>query len=156
MQMSIEERLSELGLVLPVPSTQVGNVVPCVVDNGVAYLSGQGAMWNGELRFSGRVGEGVTVEDGKRAAQLCALNLLAQLKKACAGDLHRIARVIKVSGFVRVGPDFEEVAQIVNGASDLFTQLLGDKGKHARSAVGVSNLPRGSAVVVEAVIGLEA
>jgi enamine deaminase RidA (YjgF/YER057c/UK114 family) len=108
-------------------------------------------MWNGEPRFLGVIGREFGLEEAKEATKLCALNLLAQLRVACGGDLDRVERIVKVTGFIRVTDDFTELPQAMNGASDLMVAVFGSHGKHSRTGVGVSKLPRGSAAVVEAI-----
>jgi enamine deaminase RidA (YjgF/YER057c/UK114 family) len=105
---------------------------------------------NGKAEYVGKLGAGISVADGQRAAKLCALNIIAHLKSACGGDLDRVKRVLRLGGFVNCMPDFTDMPQVVNGASDLMVQVFGDAGKHARAAVGVASLPLGVAVEVEA------
>lgn len=152
---TIEKRLAELDIELPRPGVPAGNIVPYVIDDGIVYLSGHSTMWNGEPKFVGRVGGDLDLDQGKAATRICGLNLLAQLRQACGGDLDRVVRVMKVVGFVSIAPDFTEASQALNGASDLMVEVFGDKGRHARSAAGVSNLPRGSAAVVEAIVRID-
>ena len=147
----IESVLAGLGLELPVPPTPIANFVPFKVHGTIAYLAGQVNEWNGSVPYVGKVGREIDLEAGRKAAQLCALNLLACLKLACAGDLDRVRGCVQVRGFVNCDPEFEFVPAVVNGASDLFVQVLGDAGRHARTAVGVSSLPRRAAVEVDAV-----
>jgi enamine deaminase RidA (YjgF/YER057c/UK114 family) len=109
---------------------------------------------DGKAEFIGKLGSGVTIADGQQAAKLCALNILAHLKNACDGDLDRVKRVLRLGGFVNCAPDFTDMPQVVNGASDLMVQVFGDAGKHARAAVGVASLPLGVAVEVEAMFEL--
>jgi enamine deaminase RidA (YjgF/YER057c/UK114 family) len=146
----IEAALAELGLELPTPPTPIANFVPFRVYGGLAFLAGQVNEWNGTVPFVGKLGREFDLESGQQAARLCALNLLACLKLACDGNLDRVRRCVRVGGFVNCDPEFEFVPQVINGASDLFVALLGDAGKHARTAVGVSSLPRRAAVEVEA------
>ena len=147
----VEERLSALGLTLPQPNPPVANYVPFVRVGDLVHISGQVSVdAGGGIR--GTVGEEVDMETAKAAARLCGVNLIAQMKAACDGDLDRVVRVVKLGGFVQAGPDFLEIPQVVNGASDLMVEAFGDTGKHARSAVGVYRLPLGFSVEVDAVV----
>jgi enamine deaminase RidA (YjgF/YER057c/UK114 family) len=147
----IEARLKQLGIELPQPSAPVANYVPYTVSGNLVVVSGQLCVWNGERRFVGKLGAGIGIADGQQAARLCALNVLAHLRAACGGDLDRVRRCLRLGGFVNCTPDFTEMPQVVNGASDLMVELFGDIGRHARAAVGVSSLPGGVAVEVEAI-----
>ena len=149
----IEKRLADLGIVLPSPAAPAANYVPFVVSGLHLYISGQLPFDASGALIKGRCGEDLSVEDGQKAARLCAINLLAQAK-AATGDLGRIARLVKLTGFVNSTPDFTDQPKVVNGASDLMVEALGDKGKHARSAVGVAALPLGVAVEIEAIFEL--
>ncbi|MEI2384151.1 RidA family protein [Breoghania sp. JC706] len=149
----IEKRLADLGIVLPSPAAPAANYVPFVVSGLHLYISGQLPFGASGALIKGRCGEDLSVEDGQKAARLCAINLLAQAK-AATGDLGRIARLVKLTGFVNSTPDFTDQPKVVNGASDLMVEALGDKGKHARSAVGVAALPLGVAVEIEAIFEL--
>ena len=146
-----EERLSALGLTLPQPNPPVANYVPFVRVGDLVHISGQVSVdAGGGIR--GTVGEEVDMETAKAAARLCGVNLIAQMKAACDGDLDRVVRVVKLGGFVQAGANFLEIPQVVNGASDLMVEAFGDAGKHARSAVGVYRLPLGFSVEVDAVV----
>jgi enamine deaminase RidA (YjgF/YER057c/UK114 family) len=149
---AIEARLSELGLELPVAAAPAANYVPFVRTGDQIFISGQIPMKDGAIHHQGQLGADTSVEDGQAAARLCALNLIAQMKAACDGDLDRVARVVKLVGFVNSAAGFGDQPKVVNGASDLMVEVFGDKGRHARSAVGVAGLPFGVAVEVEAVI----
>jgi enamine deaminase RidA (YjgF/YER057c/UK114 family) len=144
-------RLSELGLELPQPSTPGANYVPYVHSGNLVFLTGQLSQWNGERRFVGKLGKEYGVEEGQQAARLCALNLLAHLQVALGGDLDRVVRTVRLAGYVNSTPDFLGHSQVMNGASDLFVDVLGDSGRHTRMAVGVSGLPYNVAVEVEGV-----
>ena len=146
----IEARLKELGNELPQAAAPVANYVPYTVSGSLVTVSGQICVWNGERRFVGKLGAGVSIADGQQAARLCALNILAHLQVACGGELDRVRRILRLGGFVNCTPDFTEMPQVVNGASDLMVEIFGDNGRHARAAVGVSSLPGGVAVEVEA------
>ncbi len=148
----IDQRLAELKLDLPNPAAPIANYVPAVRSGNLLFLSGQICQWNGERRFVGKLGAEISLEQGKEAAKLCGLNLLAQAKRALDGDLDRIVRVVRLGGFVNAAPGFVDQPQVVNGASDLMVEVFGDAGRHARTAVGVGSLPGGTAVEVDAVI----
>jgi len=150
----IEARLTELGIDLPRASAPVANYVPYTISGKLVVVSGQVSVRDGKAEFIGKLGSGVTIADGQQAAKLCALNILAHLKNACDGDLDRVKRVLRLGGFVNCAPDFTDMPQVVNGASDLMVQVFGDAGKHARAAVGVASLPLGVAVEVEAMFEL--
>jgi enamine deaminase RidA (YjgF/YER057c/UK114 family) len=147
----IDGRLRELGIELPTPSTPGANYVPFVRTGDLVFLTGQLSQWNGERRFIGKLGREFGVEEGQQAARLCALNLMAHLRAAVEGDLDRVRRCVRIAGFVNSTPDFLAQSQVLNGASDLFVQVLGDAGRHARMAVGVAALPYDVAVEVEGV-----
>jgi enamine deaminase RidA (YjgF/YER057c/UK114 family) len=147
----IEAKLTELGIVLPEPVAPIANYVPFVKSGDVLHISGQVSL-DASGGIKGVVGETVDLETAKRAARLCAVNLIAQMKAACGGDLERVLRVIKLGGFVQAGPAFFDIPEVINGASDLMVEVFGDLGRHARSAVGVYRLPRDFAVEVDAVV----
>jgi enamine deaminase RidA (YjgF/YER057c/UK114 family) len=146
----IDARLAELGVVLPTPPAPIASYVPFVVSGAQVFVSGQVSLDAGG-GILGKLGGGLTLEQGQAAARLCGLNLLAQLKAACGGDLDRVRRVVKLQGFVNVAPDFADIPAVINGCSDLMVEVLGEAGRHARSAVGVANLPRDFAVEVDGV-----
>ena len=147
----IDIKLSELAIQLPQAATPVGNYVAYVVTGNLVFVSGQLPLVGGELKYKGKLGENVSLEDGQQAARACALNLVAQLRSACSGDLDRVRRVVKLGGFVASSGDFTKQAAVVNGASDLMVQIFGDAGKHARAAVSCPTLPLGAAVEIDAV-----
>ena len=149
----VEDRLAELGITLPEPRAPVANYVPFVRVGELAHISGQVSL-DAEGGIRGVVGEDVDFETAKRAARLCAVNLIAQMKAACDGDLSRVVRVVKLGGFVQAGPDFYDIPGVLNGCSDLMVEALGDAGRHARSAVGVYRLPMNFAVEVDAVVAV--
>ena len=149
----IEARLQELGLELPETAAPMANYVPYVIDGKQLWVAGQVPFWNGSIKYTGVVGEDVSVDDAVNAARVCALNILAQTK-AALGDLDRIARVIKLGGFVNGVPGFADQPKVINGASDLLVEVLGNKGLHARSAVGAGGLPLNVPVEVDAVIAI--
>ena len=146
----IEERLAALGLELPTPPTPIANFLPFRVQGELVFLAGQVNELNGTVPYIGKLGREFSLKEGKKAAQLCALNLLACLKLACDGDLDQVRNCVRVGGFVNCVSEFEEVPMVINGASDLFVAVLGNAGLHARTAVGVASLPRRAAVEVEA------
>ena len=147
----VEDRLASLGVTLPQPNPPVANYVPFVRSGDLVHISGQVSVDAGG-GVKGTVGQDVDLEAAKAAARLCGINLIAQMKAACDGDLSRVVRVVKLGGFVQAGPDFFDIPQVVNGASDLMVEAFGDAGKHARSAVGVYRLPMNFAVEVDAVV----
>ena len=147
---AIETRLAELGITLPDAPAPAANYVPTVRTGDLLFISGQVSKTDDGL-ITGELGAGFSVEDAQAAARICALNLIAQAKAACGGDLDRVRRVVKLVGFVNAAPDFDQHPQVINGASDLMVKVFGDKGRHARSAVGSSSLPFGIAVEVEAI-----
>lgn len=150
--MSIEARLKDLGIALPTPPAPVASYVPYVVSGSLVYISGQVTVTADGLKYVGTVGKELTLEDGQAAARLCAVNVIAQLKAACGGDLDCVRRVVKVTVFVNAVPGFTQHPEVANGASDLFVAVFGEAGRHARAAVGAGSLPRNVACEVEAVI----
>ena len=146
-----EDRLASLGLVLPDPVRPVANYVPSVRAGDMLYISGQ-VSTDAAGGVRGVVGEDVSPEEAKRAARICGLNLIAQMKAALDGDLARVRRIVKLGGFVQAGPGFFEIPQVLNGCSDLMVEVFGDDGRHARSAVGVYRLPLNFAVEVDAIV----
>jgi enamine deaminase RidA (YjgF/YER057c/UK114 family) len=152
--MRIEDRLKELDITLPTPPSPVASYVPYVVSGNLVFISGQITLAPDGLKYIGTVGKEISVDDAKAAARLCAVNVIAQLKAACGGDLDRVKRVVKVTAFVNAAPGFTQHPEVANGASDLFVAVFGDAGKHARAAVGAGSLPRNVAVEVDAVFEL--
>ena len=147
----VEARLTSLGIELPKPNAPVANYVPFVRTGELVHISGQVSVdTSGGIR--GVVGEDVEFDTAVRAARICGINLLAQMKAACEGDLDRVVRVVKLGGFVQAGPNFFDIPKVVNGCSDVMVEALGDAGRHARSAVGVYRLPMNFAVEVDAVV----
>jgi enamine deaminase RidA (YjgF/YER057c/UK114 family) len=151
----IETKLADLGLSLPDPPAPIANYVRCVVVGNLVFVSGHGPSRNGQMVFTGKVGADRTVEEGYQAAQLVMLNCLASLKQEI-GDLDRIERIVKLLGMVNCTPDFGQQPQVINGASDLLVKLYGERGRHARSAVGMQSLPGGISVEIEMIVQLEA
>ena len=150
MSESIADRLNNLGIELPHPAAPAANYVPFVRSGSQLFVSGQLPMTDGKLTSVGKLGDAISIDDGYAAARVCAINLLAQAQSA-VGELDKIKRVVKLVGFVNSTPDFTEQPKVVNGASDLMADVLGDAGAHARSAVGVAALPFGVSVEVEAI-----
>ncbi|MFN3292651.1 MAG: RidA family protein [Gemmobacter sp.] len=153
MTASFEARLAELGLTLPAAPAPAANYVPYVISGNMLYVSGQISQDDGGL-IKGRLGADLDVEAGAAAARRCALSLMAQAKAACGGDLGRVARVVKLVGFVNSTPEFTDQPKVINGASDLMVAVFGDAGRHARSAVSAASLPLGVAVEIEAIFEL--
>ncbi len=145
----IEGRIQELGLILPAAAAPVANYVPFVQAGALLHVSGQLPFENGTV-VTGILGQDADIPAGQRAARLCALGLLAQAQ-AALGDLDRIVRLVRLGAFVAATPEFTDHPAVVNGASDLMVEVLGDAGRHARAAVGVSSLPRGAAVEIDAI-----
>jgi enamine deaminase RidA (YjgF/YER057c/UK114 family) len=146
---TIEQRLAELGIALPAAAAPIANYVPFVRSGNMLVVSGQICLGtDGKLVAKGKLGAGVPVEDGQKAARMCAINLLAQVK-ASLGDLDKVARVVRLGGFINSAPDFLDGPKVMNGASDLMVSVFGDRGRHARTTVGVASLPLDAAVEVE-------
>jgi len=152
---TVESRLQALGLSLPATPAPVANYVPFHLVGNLLFISGQISRAGDGRVVAGKLGGGVDLAQGREAAKLCALNILA-VSKAALGDLDRIARVVKLTGFVNAVPSFSEHPQVVNGASDCLVEILGEKGRHTRSAVGMGSLPLDAAVEVEAIIEISA
>ncbi len=146
---TVEKKLAELGITLPTPTAPVANYVPFVRTGNVLVISGQICFDNdGKLVAKGKLGGGVSIEDGAKAAKASAILLLAQLK-AALGDLDKVVRVVRLGGFINSMPDFVDGPKVMNGASDLMVTAFGDKGRHARTTIGVAALPADAAVEVE-------
>lgn len=146
----IEARLAELGVTLPDAPAPAANYVPTVLVGDIVYVSGQISQDQNGL-ITGKLGDDVSVEKGAAAARTCAISLLAQVKKACGGDLDRLVRAVKLTGFVNSNIDFKDQPKVINGASDFLVEVLGDAGRHARSAVSAASLPLGVAVEIEGI-----
>lgn len=151
---TIESRLSSLGLTLHAAAAPAANYVPTVREGNLLYVSGQLPIGDAGIAFAGRLGDTVALEEGRQAARLCAINILAQAKAALDGDLEQIRRVVRITGFVASIPDFTDQHLVVNGASDLLVGALGERGRHARAAVGVVSLPLNAAVEIDAIIAV--
>jgi enamine deaminase RidA (YjgF/YER057c/UK114 family) len=146
---TVEQKLKDLGIVLPTPAAPVANYVPFVRTGALLFVSGQVCIGaDGKLVARGKLGENVSIEEGQQAARTCAVNILAQLKVAL-GDLDKVVRVVRLGGFINSAPDFLDGPKVMNGASDLMVEVLGDRGRHARTTVGVAALPSDAAVEVE-------
>lgn len=154
MSNEIENRLAELGIELPDAPAPAANYVPFVITGNTVYVSGQISQ-NSDGLILGKVGSDLSVEEGAAAARTCALSLLAQARAACGGDLSRLKRVVKLVGFVNSTPDFKDQPKVINGASDTLVEILGDAGRHARSAVSAGALPLGVAVEIEGIFEIE-
>lgn len=150
--MSIEDRLSELGIELPEPAAPVANYVPFVQTGNIISISGQIPLQGGKVAYQGIVGDTVSMDEACAAARLCAINLIAQMRAACGGNLNRVERVVKLGGFVNGINGFGDQPKIINAASDLMVDVFGDKGRHSRSAVGVNGLPLGVPVEIDALV----
>ena len=149
-----EKRLAELGVTLPEAAAPAANYVPFVQVGDIVYISGQISM-NADGFIIGKLGDGMQADEGAAAAQTCAIGLLAQVKAACGGDLDRLVRVIKLTGFVNSTADFGEQPKVINGASDFLVEALGDAGRHSRSAVSAASLPFGVAVEIEGIFQIK-
>ena len=148
------QRLAELGIELPQAPAPAANYIPFVVTGNLVFVAGQVTVLNGEVKFKGRLGEDMDIDEGYQAARLCGLNLIAQAQAAADGDLDKIKRVVKLGGFVSATPDFTDHPKVINGASDLMAEVFGEAGKHARFAMGAGSLPLGVAVEVDGVFEL--
>lgn len=151
----VDARLAELGIDVPEATAPVANYVGCVQTGNLVFISGQVPIKDGKFQYQGKLGESMSVEDAQAAARLCAINIVAQAKAACGGDLDRVKRVVKLTGFVNSTGDFTDQPKVVNGASDLMVEVFGDKGRHSRAAVSAASLPAGVAVEVEAVVEVD-
>lgn len=152
--MSIEAKLEEMGITLPDAPAPAANYVPFVQVGNTVYVSGQISSDENGL-ITGKVGADLSVEEGAAAARTCAISLLAQARKACNGDLDQLVRVVKLTGFVNSTPDFTDQPKVINGASDFLVELLGDAGRHSRSAVSAGALPLGVAVEIEGIFQIK-
>jgi len=151
MSSRITSRLAALGITIPVPAAPVASYIPFVRTGQLLFISGQICFEGSKVAVAGKLGGGVSLEDGQRAARICAINLIAQMQ-AALGDLDRVAKIVKLTGFVASAPSFTDQPKVINGCSDLLVEVFGEAGKHARSAVGVAALPLDAAVEVEAIV----
>ena len=148
--MNIDKRLTELGIELPSAPSPAGNYVPCVQVDKLLYLSGAICLVNGEMTHTGKIGETRDISYGQEAARVCALNLLA-MAKSHMGDLEKLSRIVQLNGFVNGVPGFTESPAVINGASDLIVDIMGERGRHTRAAVAVTGLPKDTTVEIQAV-----
>ena len=148
---NIEAKLQALGITLPTPMPPIANYVPFVVSGDLVVVSGQVPAVDGKIAVTGKVGDGLTIEQGQHAARLCFINLLVHLKAACGGDLDRVRQVIRLGGFIAAPAVFTSHAQVMNGASDLAVAVFGEAGRHARTTIGVPSLPADAAVEVDGI-----
>lgn len=149
----IEEKLESLGIKLPTPPSPAGSYIPVVMSGKMAYVSGQIPLEDGKVVYKGKVTDD-NIEDAKKSAKLCAVNILAQLKREL-GSLDKISKIVKVSGFVNSSPEFTKHPLVINEASDLLFELFGEKGQHARVAMGVASLPLGSMTEIDAIVEVQ-
>ncbi len=147
----VDARLAELGIEVPEAAAPVANYVGYVQSGNLVFVSGQVPLVDGAFKFQGKVGAEFSVEQGQEAARICAINIIAQLKAACGGDLDRVQHIVKLGGFVNSTPEFTDQPKVINGASDLMVAVFGDAGKHARAAVSAGALPLGVAVEIDAI-----
>ncbi len=147
----VDARLAELGIEVPEAAAPVANYVGYVQSGNLVFVSGQVPLVDGAFKFQGKVGAEFSVEQGQEAARICAINIIAQLKAACGGDLDRVRRIVKLGGFVNSTPEFTDQPKVINGASDLMVAVFGDAGKHTRAAVSAGALPLGVAVEIDAI-----
>ena len=147
---AIDQKLASLGISLVTPPQAIANYIPYVISGNMVIISGQLPFKDGQVVFKGKVGQDLSLEDAQTAAYQCGINILMHLKSACGGDLTRIKQCLRLGGFVNSIPDFTDHSKVINGASDLMVSVFGDAGRHVRAAVGVSSLPLGAAVEVEA------
>ncbi|MEO0326994.1 MAG: RidA family protein [Pseudomonadota bacterium] len=152
---TIESRIADLGITLAEPPKPIASYVGFVKHNGMVFVSGQIPLVDGMIMQTGLLGDSVTLEEGQAAARICAINILAQMKLACDGDIERVAQCIRLGGYVAATPDFGDHPQVINGASDLMMDVLGDRGKHSRAAVGMASLPRNVSVEVDAIFAIK-
>ena len=150
----IEEKLESLNITLPTPPKPAGSYIPVVISGNYAYVSGQIPMQEGKIAFTGKIPTKQSLENGQKAAKLCIINALAQIKQEI-GNLNKIKKIIRVSGFVNATQDFTKHPIVINAASDLLFEIFGDKGKHSRIAVGVASLPLDSTVEIDMIVELE-
>ncbi|MFT6077369.1 MAG: enamine deaminase RidA (YjgF/YER057c/UK114 family) [Rickettsiales bacterium] len=153
--MIINKKLKKLGIILPEPVVPIANYVPFVQTGNQVFISGQIPIENGKVIFTGKLGKDISIEDGQKAARICAINILANLNIACDGDLGKVVRCIKLGIFVNSDPSFTDHPIVANGASDLMVEVFAEKGKHSRFAMGAGSLPRGVAVEVDAIFEIK-
>ena len=150
----IDRKINELGLILPKVASPIANYVPYKICEKMLYVSGQGPIKDGKLIYEGKVGDNLTIEDGIEAAKLCCSNILSIIKHACDDNWDFFNEIVKIGGFVNCTSDFKEQPKIINGASNMLVEILGEKGRHSRFAVGTNSLPLNMAVEIEAIVSL--
>ncbi|QQM28948.1 RidA family protein [Martelella lutilitoris] len=151
----VSDRLKALSITLPQASAPAANYLPFTRSENLLFISGQLPTENGKMIATGRLGADVSLEEGRKAARACAINIIAQINAALDGDLDRVKRVLKLSGFVASAPDFTDQHLVINGASDLIADVFGEAGKHARAAVGMAALPLNAAVEIDAIVEID-
>lgn len=149
----IEEKIKSIGIKLPIPPSPAGSYIPVVKSGNLLYVSGQIPMQDGKVAFTGKVSD-ENIETAQKSARVCAINILAQLKKEL-GDLEKVSKIVKLSGFVNSAPEFTQQPKVINAASDLFYEIFGESGKHSRIAVGVSSLPLDSMTEIDAIVEIK-
>ena len=147
-----EQNIKQLGIEIPDMPAALANYVPFKLSDSIVYVSGQAPVKNGELIYTGKVGEDITIDEGIKAAELCCINIIAALKKSINGDWNRLESFLKLGGFVNCNNNFYDQPKIINGASDLLVKIFGNKGQHARFAVGSNSLPMNISVEIDAII----
>ena len=150
----IDRKINELGLILPKVASPIANYVPYKICEKMLYVSGQGPIKEGKLIYKGKVGDNLTIEDGIEAAKLCCLNILSIIKHACDDNWDFVKEVVKIGGFVNCTSDFKEQPKVINGASNMLVDILGEKGRHSRFAIGTNSLPLNMAVEIDAIVSL--
>lgn len=155
MEHPIDKRLLQLGIKLPVAPTPAANYLPFVVSGNLLFIAGQAAVVDGKLAYTGRLGAELALAEGQAAARICAINLLAQAKAACKGDWNRLVRCVRVCGYINATAEFSAHPQVLDGASDLLVEVLGEAGKHVRTVMGASSLRNQSAMVVDAIFEIQ-
>ena len=148
----IDRKINELGLILPKVASPIANYVPYKICEKMLYVSGQGPIKDGKLIYEGKVGDNLTIEDGIEAAKLCCLNILSIIKQACDDNWDSVNEVVKIGGFVNCTSEFKEQPKIINGASNMLVEILGEKGRHSRIAIGVSSLPLNATVEIDMIV----
>ena len=149
----IDEKIKSLGIILPIPPSPAGSYIPVVRSGDLLYVSGQIPMEDGKVAFTGKVSD-ANIETAQKSARICAINILAQLKKEL-GDLEKISKIVRISGFVNSVPEFTQQPKVINAASDLLYEIFGECGKHSRIAVGVSSLPLNSMTEIDAIVEMK-
>ncbi len=154
-QKSAEQKLMDMGIAIPAPPKAVASYVGWVKSGNLLFVSGQLPMRDGALVKTGKLGDSVTLAQGEAAARVCAINIIAQIKDACGGDLQRVVRIVKLNGFVASSANFTDQPKVINGASNLMAEVFGDAGVHSRAAVGVASLPLDACVEVDAIVEIQ-